>query len=198
MAQTRAQKALAAAKRAKEAALLAAATPAGAAAPAEVTAPVIDKSKKTAGENRSVVFVVSKITRGLYLDIFQPVEMTRKIGAGMTDKFTQQMRLPERVRIKPAVLAPGLLANYPIVDGFSITRDVPADHWRKWVEQNPQYEPYTDGLIRAFDTEAEAISYAKEFAALRTGLEPLKQEKDERVPTGANQHVGDVDIDDGK
>lgn len=195
MAQSRAQKAAskAAAKKADRSNHT---NTAAGAAPETVTAPTIDKSKKTAGENQSVVFVASKITRGLYLDIFQPTEMTRRVVGGGVEKFTQQMRLPERIRIKPAILAFGLIPNYPIVDGFSITRDVPANHWRKFVEQNPNYEPLTSGTLRAFDTEADAIAYAKEHKELRTGLEPLSQDGDPRIQTSNNNNVGDVEIDD--
>jgi hypothetical protein len=52
------------------------------------------------------------------------------------------------------------------------------------------------GILRAFDTEAEAIAYAKEHRELRTGLEPLNQDGDPRVATSMNSNVGDVDIDD--
>lgn len=194
----KAQRASAAATRGKKKTKkqAAAEAPAAAVAASEVAAPTIDKSKKVAGGAQSTVFVASKITRGLYLDIFQPTEQTRRVVGGGIERFTQQMRLPERVRIKPAVLGFGLIPAYPIVEGFSITRNVPASHWRKWVEQNPNYEPYTMGLIRAFDTEADAIAYAREHGKLRTGLEPLAQDKDPRVGTSNHQNVGDVEIDD--
>lgn len=198
MAQTRAQKAAArAADKAKQRAADGGitSTPTASAA-AGVAAPVIDKSKKGAGANQSVVFVASKITRGLYLDIFQPVQMSRRVVGGGVENYTQQMRLPDRIRIKPAVLGFGLMPNYPIVDGFSITRDVPADHWRKFVEQNSNYEPLTSGILAAFDTEADAIAYAREHKELRTGLEPLAQDADPRVQTSNNANIGDVDIDD--
>lgn len=195
MAQSRAQKAAAKAAAKRAASTTITTQPAAGAAP-EVAAPTVKKTGKTAGANRKTVFVASKITRGLYLDVFNPVEMTRRVVGGGVEKFTQMMRMPERVRIKPAVVGFGLLPNYPIIDGFSITRDVPADHWRKFVEQNSNYEPLTTGILAAFDTEADAIAYAKEHKELRTGLEPLDQSGDKRVQTSNNQNVGDVDIDD--
>lgn len=197
MAQTRAQKAAekAAAKKAARELNTSAKTNA-AADTAPIAAPTTKDTTKTAGANQSVVFVVSKITRGLYLDIFNPIVQKVPRRGGGFDEVTTQMRMPERIRIKPAVMGFGLIPNYPIIDGFSITRDVPAAHWRKWVEQNSNYEPYTMGILRAFDTEAEAIAYAKEHRELRTGLEPLNQDGDPRVATSMNSNVGDVDIDD--
>lgn len=193
MAQSRAQKA--ASKAAARKAERSTSESAAGTAP-EVAAPTVKETGKVAGANQSFVFVASKITRGLYLDIFQPVEMSRRVVGGGVEKFTQQMRMPERVRIKPARVAMGLTPTYPIVDGFSITRDVPANHWRKFVEQNPNYEPLTSGILAAFETEADAIAYAKEHAELRTGLEPLAQDGDKRVQTSNNNNVGDVEIDD--
>lgn len=202
MAQTRAQKAAAAAKAAKAAQKAASTTtPEAAAAAANASvpasgasAPTIHKPDKVAGENQSVVFIASKIPRGLYLDIFQRVEQVVPTKGGF-EKQVSQMRTPDRIRVKPAILAPGLTPTYPIVSGFSITRGVPAAHWRSWVEQNPNYEPYTMGLIRAFDSEADAIAYANEYEGMRTGLEPLNQEKDDRVMTSNNQNLTDVEID---
>lgn len=201
MAQTRAQKAAAAAKAAKAARKAAPETPEAAAAAANASvpastaaAPTIHKPDKVAGENQSVVFIASKIPRGLYLDIFKRVEQVVPTKGGF-EKQVSQMRTPDRIRVKPAVLAAGLTPTYPIVSGFSITRGVPAAHWRAWVEQNPQYEPYTMGLVRAFDSEADAIAYANEYEGMRTGLEPLNQDKDDRVMTSNSQNVGDVEID---
>lgn len=194
MAQTRAQKAAAKAKARKLAA------PGGTDNPeaAAESAPVQSRSPKKADATTSVrtVVVASKITRGLYLQHYNPVSMDVRVVGGGVEKRVQPMRLPDKVRIKPAIVAMGMVPNYPIVSGFSITEGVPADFWRKFVEQNPGYEPITEGILRAFDTVADAIAYAKEHEALRTGLEPLNQEKDPRVGTSMNDNVGDVDIDD--
>lgn len=191
MAQTRAQKAAAAAKRAKAAQSAAPPTEAAGAPPA---APTI-KEKKIGGENQSVAYIASKIPRGLYLDIHNFHEQLIPLkGAGGTEKRRQAMRLPERVRIKPAVLGFGLIPAYPMESGFSITA-ISADFWRKWVEQNQNFDPYVAGLIRGFDSEADARAYAREHAALKTGMEPLDQEKDPRIQTSMNQNVGDVEID---
>lgn len=195
MAQTRAQKAAAKAKALKQAALAAPSNEAAADSAPVVAAPAIDKSKKVAGAAQSTVFVASKVPRGLYLQLFEFVTMDVKVLGGGVDKRVQPMRLPEKVRIRPAILAPGLTPAYLMVDGFSITDGVPADFWRKWMEQNEKLEIVESGLIRGFDTQAEAIAYAKEHAGMRTGLEPLSQEGDPRVQTSMNENLGDIEID---
>lgn len=195
MAQTRAQKA--AAKAAAKAAERAAnPNPAAASAAPEVQAPVIDKSKKVAGAAQSTVFVVSRVTRGLYLQLFSFVEQQVPVMGGGTQLRRMPMRMPDKVRIKPTTLGFGLIPNYPIVDGWSITEGVPSDFWRKWIEQNPELDIVKEGMIAAFETEADARAYAKERPFQRTGLEPLSQEKDPRIQTANNQNVSDVDIDD--
>lgn len=162
---------------------------------AAVAAPTIDKSKKIAGAAQSTVFVASKIERGIYLQLFAPVTQQRRLLGGGMDKEVVQMRQPQQYRIKPTLLGPGLIPNYPIIDGFSITKDIPSQFWREWVEQNKQFEPYTMGLIRAFDTEADAMAYAREYAGLRTGREALAQDRDPRIQTSNNANVSDVEID---
>lgn len=196
MARTRAQKAADAAK-AAAAARKAEATPTETAAgTATVEAPTIDKSKKVAGEAQSTVFVVSKMPRGLYLQLFEFVEQNVPVMGGGTQLRRMPMRMPEKIRIKPAVLGFGLIPAYPMESGFSITRGVPANFWRKWLEQNPKLEIVEKGLIAGFDTEEDARAYCREYAELRTGLEPLLQDKDPRIQTSMNANVGDVEIDD--
>jgi len=191
----KAQKAAAAAKAARKAAATPS-TPEASSAAAPVAAPTIDKSAEVAGAAQSTVFVVSKLPRGIYLQLFSFVDQQVQVMGGGTRTQRLPMRMPEKVRIRPAVLGFGLIPAYPIIDGWSITRDVPADFWRKWVEQNPGLDIVQKGLIAGFDTEAEAMSYARERGDMRTGLEPLAQDKDPRVMTTNNQNVGDVEIDD--
>lgn len=197
MAQSRAQKAAAKAKEkaSQRAAEGGTESPIAAGAAGGVTAPAIDKSKKVAGAAQSTVFVVSRVTRGLYLQLFTIVEQKVRVMGGGMDVQKMPMRLPEKVRIKPTTLGHGLIPNYPIVDGWSITEGVPSDFWRKWLEQNPELDIVKSGMIAAFDSEVDARRYAKDRPFMRTGLEPLAQEKDPRVATSNHANVGDIDID---
>lgn len=161
-------------------------------------APAIHKPGKIAGEHTSTVFVVSKMPRGLYLQTHSFIDQDVRVMGGGVEKRKVAVRNPGKFRIKPSVLEFGLIPNFPIVNGFSITRDVPSQLWRDYVQQNSQLELITSGLLAGFDTEADAIAYCNEYAALRTGLEPINPAGDPRIDQVNNPNLGDVEIDDGK
>lgn len=202
MAMSAKQKADRAAKAAKKAAAPAAEVPSieqlAAAAGAAPEAPTIRKSDKVAGANQSTVFVACKMPRGLYLQTHSFMEMDQRVMAGGIEKRRVAVRNPEKFRIKPAVLQFGLIPNFPIVNGFSITRDVPSAMWRQWVEENKNLELLQQGLIAGFDTEADAVAYANEFGKLRTGLEPIDPAGDPRIEQVNNPNLHDIEVDDGK
>lgn len=190
---TKAQKAAAAAKRAagKTTTTTTNDAPASAAA---VTAPAVH-DHKPAGTNTRTVVVVCKMPRGLYLQLHEKISQDQRVMGGGLEKRDVHMRVGDKVRLKPAVLPFGAIPNYPIVEGFSLTRDVPADFWRKWMEQNPKFDMLEAGLLRAFDTEPDAVAYCREYGKLQHGLEPLNPIKDPRVEASTNPNVSDVGID---
>lgn len=71
-----------------------------------------------------------------------------------------------------------------IVGGYALTPNIPADFWNKWVEQNKGAEYFMPpegaehGFVYAYPTTASARDAAKEQTKLRTGLEPLSNDKD--------------------
>lgn len=163
-------------------------------------APAVRETKGAGGvkaTSRTVV-VVCKMPRGLYLDIHQPVQQDQRVSGGGIEKRTIHMRMPERVRLKPAVLPFGAIPNYPIVEGFSLTRDVDADFWRKYSEQNKGLQMIVEGLLRGFDNEADATAYCREFAKLQHGLEPLDvtgKTPDPRIEQANSPNLSDIETD---
>lgn len=195
MALTNAQKAAKAA-----AAAAAALNTKSPAAEASVEAPAVHETKGTGGVKKTArtVVVVCKMPRGLYLDIHQPVPQDVRVSGGGIEKRTIHMRMPERVRLKPAVLPYGTIPNYPIVEGFSLTRDVDADFWRKYSEQNTGLQMITEGLLRGFDNEADATAYCREYAALKHGIEPLNVDgpkPDPRIEQANSPNLTDIETD---
>lgn len=68
-----------------------------------------------------------------------------------------------------------------VVGGYALTMGVPRDLWEKWLSENERTPIVQNGLIFARD----AVDYAgkaKEQESIKTGLEPLAQGKDPRVP----------------
>jgi hypothetical protein len=141
------------------------------------------------------VVVVCKMPRGVYLQHTQFIDQDVRVSGGGVEKRKIPMRVGPQVRLKPAVLPFGMMPNYPIICGFSLTRDIDAEFWRTYAEQNSQLELITSGLMKAFDTEADATAYCNEFEKLRHGLEPLAQEKDPRVEPENNPNLTNIEID---
>lgn len=159
----------------------------------KVTAPTVHEKKASVGD-RTVV-VVCKMPRGLYLQLNEFVPMDVKVLGGGIEKRKQPMRVGPQIRIKPAVLPYGAIPNYPIVNGFSLTRDVDANFWNQYFQQNRGLELITSGLLCAFANEQDATAYCKEYGALKSGLEPIAQKDDPRVESSNNPNLSDIDID---
>lgn len=158
----------------------------------KIKAPVIHDNKP-AGGGRTVV-VVCKMPRGIYLQHHQKISQDQRVVGGGIEKREVSMPVGEQVRLKPSVLAFGLIPNYTIVDGFSLNH-VDANFWNTWYEQNPKFGMLEEGLLCAFDNEADARAYCKEYGRLKHGLEPLLQSKDPRIEQPTSQNLTELDID---
>lgn len=161
---------------------------------ANVAAPAI---KDNAGQKLTgkTVVVVCKMPRGLFLQLTQFIAQDVKVMGGGIEKRQVPMRVGDQMRLKPAILPFGAIPNYPIVSGFSLTRDFPADFWRAYHEQNKNLTMITEGLLAAFDTEADATAYCREYEKKRTGFEALAHSGDPRVEHTNSPNVSDIDID---
>lgn len=159
----------------------------------KIRAPVVHDQAQ-AGANTRTVVVVCKLPRGLLLQLTEKVPQDVRVMGGGIEKRDVAMRVGEPVRLRPTVLPFGTVPNYPIVDGFSLTH-VDSNFWNAWYEQNPNFSMLQEGLLCAFDTEADARAYCKEYSKLHHGLEPLAQSGDPRTEQPNHPNVTDLDID---
>lgn len=149
--------------------------------------------KAPAGGGRMVI-VVCKMPRGIYLQLHEKVMQDVRVMGGGIEKREVAMAVGDQVRLRPSVLPFGAIPNYTIVNGFSFT-EVEANFWNSWYQQNPKFGMLEAGLLCAFDTEADARAYCKEYGTLTHGLEPLAQKDDPRVDASNNPNVSNIDID---
>lgn len=77
----------------------------------------------------------------------------------------------------------GTVPSYKIENGYALTEGVPKDVWKAWLEQHQDHPCVEQRLIAAFDSEAQALAFArtKDNAVLRSGMEPLALKDDPRV-----------------
>lgn len=158
----------------------------------DIAGPAVREQGFSVGDR--TVIVVSKMPRGLYLQLNQFIDMDVKVVGGGVEKRKQPMRVGHQVRIKPTVLPFGTVPNYTIESGFSFT-EVDANFWNDYYQQNKNLELITSGLLCAFKDERDAKAYCREYAALKTGLEPIAQVDDPRIEHSTNLNVSDVEID---
>jgi hypothetical protein len=84
--------------------------------------------------------------------------------------------------------------------GYALTKQIPADFWAAWVEQNAETEMVRNGMIMA-QTDVDGLAAeALDFAKRDSGLAPLNPEMDgkgkpldRRSPRPVNFGVSDVE-----
>lgn len=158
----------------------------------KIKAPVVHEIKLPGGGR--TVFVACKSPRGLYLQITEWIDQDVRVMGGGIETRKVSMRVGDPVRLRPTVLPFGTVPNYPIVSGFSLT-EIDAEFWKRWYELNKNFSMLEAGLLCAFDKEADARAYAREYAALKHGLEPMGQQGDPRTEQPTSENLTDLDID---
>ena len=83
----------------------------------------------------------------------------------------------DRVTVRGFAVAWGEASPLSIVGGFGLTPGVDADFFEEWMITNADFEPVKKGLIFASAKASDATAQAKEFAGLKSGLEPLDPDK---------------------
>ena len=97
----------------------------------------------------------------------------------------------------------GYIMPPEIRGGYALTPGIPSDFWEIWLEQNKNADYVTSGMIFAFPDMESAKAKANEQKDLRSGLEPLSRQvdektgllKDRRIPKPLNASVGRIAFD---
>ena len=79
----------------------------------------------------------------------------------------------------------------PNNDGYALTFGVDAEFMEAWLKDNADLDAVKNGLILVHSNKTELKAQTREFRDQRTGLEPLSQAGDPRVP----KKVGKADRD---
>ena len=133
------------------------------------------------------VTVACKLPHGIWLRTFQPHEEDAVKRDGSTERVTIY-REAARFRIRgnaiPVTRDPE--KDYPQVlggpNGYALTHSVPAELWASWLEANKDSSIVTNKLIFAAERSDTVRAEAKECASIKTGLERLSRDGDERMP----------------
>lgn len=126
------------------------------------------------------VTVACKIPNGLILRLFEMVDTTEVMPNGhRTIKKAQPKGEPVRINgYSREFMAP----RAGLASGFALTRNVDADYWEEWLNQNRDADYVRNGLIFAQVQTADTKAKAKELRDVSDNQGPLVPDTDRRIP----------------
>ncbi len=144
--------------------------------------------------NGERVVVGCKMPNGLVLQLWAMVPRQEPVmGGGMKEFLQAQPIKGQRVKLNGNAVPFAASPRYRIVGAFNIgyamTENVPKAFWDRWVEANPEFPALVNEIIFAEPTLERAERRAMELMGKRSGLEPMQQEKDPRVPKTNNPNL---------
>jgi hypothetical protein len=115
----------------------------------------------------------------------------------------QWVRVGDVVRVRgtayPRGTPPeGFPAKPQMFNGFALTHGVSKDFWDAWVKQQAKAPYVISGMITAHESIEHVRGHAKERVGQLSGLEPLRPDKDARVPRSTNASISAVETEDSR
>ena len=136
------------------------------------------------------VVVASKLTNAQELFLEMKTTQTRRYQGSV---WTEEVNVPVPDGVHVVVAG----TNYPIgapppgivwpdrprmAHGAALTFNVDKDFWDIWYEAHKTTPMIKNHLLAAFDTEADARAWAREYQKADSGLNPLVPDNDRRWP----------------
>lgn len=123
------------------------------------------------------VTIALKHPHGIILQAYEMVDSGEVTPHGYRSmKIAQQVGAPFTLNgnaVSIEALKSGRMPEHQIVGGFALTPGVPRDLWENWFSANKNGDLVKNGLIRALGTENDARDYARQNAAIESGLEGI-------------------------
>lgn len=131
----------------------------------------------------ATVTVACKIPNGLILRIGS-METTRVpvLGGGMRDEKKWRWNGAEVQIAGPKRRVESGDPDSPVADGYALTFGVNAEFMARWIAENKDSDIVTKGLILVHEKRDELKAQTFEHRDARTGLEPMAQSDDKRIP----------------
>jgi len=147
---------------------------------AEKTAAQHENAKSRAG---SKVTVMLKHPHGIIMRLFRMEDVTEPVMGGGVKASKRAVQMGEQVKLNGFARRLGAEApDFLVVGGYASTPNVDEEFFSEWLRQNADHPLVVNNLIFAQGSENSARDKAKEQKGLKSGLEPLVPDKDERIP----------------
>lgn len=120
----------------------------------------------------ATVTVACKLPHGLLLQLQKAVEAAEPTQSNPERKVTRYERFGKVVRINGCAIPMDRPSSKELRGGYALTRDVDAEFFSKWLEQNKEHPAVEGGFIFASEQPAVLDRHLERNATRRTGLEP--------------------------
>lgn len=133
----------------------------------------VDKQNEQALTTRTTVTVACKMPHGVMIRDFAETKfMVDVLGGGKRpEKVFRPVGRP--IRIKGPVVPAQFIRLVEVVGGYAITEGVDAQVFARWIDANEEAPFVTNKLIYGHEDGARVRAWAKEHAAIKSGMEPL-------------------------
>lgn len=156
---------------------------------------VPQQAKPTPGAQKTgeTVTIACKLPHGIV--IHREVKRMRPVavlGGGTRDEAYFERVHGSEITIFGNARAVGKSFRTRVVGGFALTQGVPKDLWEAWLESHRDMPAVRNGLIKALPNVGQAAEYSRENAKIKSGLEPLNPDGDERRPRSLRSEIGEI------
>lgn len=85
-----------------------------------------------------------------------------------------------------------------LVAGFALTPDVDKEFWDEWLKQNAKAAYVTSGMLMAYEKLDTVKGVASDFRSEVSGLEPMRPDRDPRMPRPTQTGVSKLETEEGR
>lgn len=158
----------------------------------QVAAPAVHGTKK----GGSYVTVACKFPNGLILHVDEPYTSMQQTPTGPISITMYRSKGPSyfvRGPVEPNGQVPKGYKRPVLEGGYALTRNIPEDFWKAWLDQNRDGDLIKNDIIKASDQDS-IIDIANEYESVRTGFEPLDPDAgDPRIPKSQSAAVSNIE-----
>jgi hypothetical protein len=142
---------------------------------------------KALPDSTRTVIVACLIPNGLVLQLQRPMEKFEDTRDGPRPR-SYNVKYGEQRAVRGPARPVGTLPKdfdkwrppVQIEGGYALTHGIPRDFWEQWLEQNAKAEYVVNDMISGHATIEDAVAWAREREALRSGHEPISTDEDAR------------------
>lgn len=133
----------------------------------------IDDNNAEALTTRRTVTVACKLPHGIKIRDHAESVFHENVMGGGTRKVKVFRPVGPIIRIKGPVVPLAFIRLIQVEGGYAITDGIDADVWGRWMNWNRDSDAVTRHLIFGDEKRDKVLAMAREFSAVKSGLEPL-------------------------